>query len=368
MSYGLIDYNTVSAIASALREKTNSNANYYPRDMANAIRQIPTGGGGAGFESPVMFSISQYMTPNYAYDPHTQINLTNAVAFEVASQMPVNAMVFDSDAQWDFGGGKLKFYKYTGSYNTQICQWNSEKYNNGEYPYDLVDTTVTGEIYGLCPTEGTTNKVSILDMSHMFDYDYKISKAFCGEYTTSLRFAYNYCPNLIEAACGPYVEDMSGAYRYCPNLRTAVVGPNVKNLSQAYMYDEYIEGDVEIPKAYILKDSFNGCNRLANIYLGTDKLGDIEYGTYAAYTALSMAFARSNYSIRRNIVLANKNSYDLFVQTNASVGNIVSALNCKLADEEVLAEPIEINVNNNGYNVVRYKCNTTTNVYVYCME
>lgn len=369
MSYGLIDYNTLDAIADAIREKTNANVNYYPREMPNAIRQIPTGGGGTGFESPVMFSISQYMYPNYSYDPPTQMNLANAIAFEVASQMPANAIVFDDDAQWGLGPGRLKFYKYTGSINSKNFQWNSDKYNNAEYPYDLVDETFTGEIYGLCPTEGAINKVSILDMSHMFDYGYYLRQAICGDYTTSLSFAFNYCTNIYGAAvCGPNVEDMSGAYRYCTKLETAVVGPNVKNLYMAFAYDEYIYGDVEIEKAYDLGQAFIGCNHLANVYLGTNKLGDVEFGSYSEYKYLQGAFSRSNYVTRRNIILANKNSYDLFVQTNEARSNTVYAVGCILSDEEVLAEPLPINVNNNTYNAIRYKCNTTTNVYVYCME
>ena len=36
--------------------------------------------------------------------------------------------------------------------------------------------------------------------------------------------------------------------------------------------------------------------------------------------------------------------------------------------EETYDPPIEVNVNNNIYNVVRCAYNTSRNVYIYCME
>ena len=358
MAYGLVDHNTMANIANAIRSKTGSNAIYYPRDMARAIEQIETGGD-AGLDVPVMFSIAKYMLPNYSYQG--AVNLSASVAFEVKSQMPVDATVIDYNAQWHLGGSNnnLKFYMRTGEYNTQNYQWNSDKYNNGEFPYDLVDVVKTGTIYGLCAA-GNVNKVSVLCMDHMFEFASNITKPFCGEYTTSMKNAYGYCSQLTEAACGPYVEDMSAAYHHCAMLPSAVVGPNVTNMQQAYMYCDYVEGDVEIDKAYLLKESFYGCNRLANIFIGSTRIEN-------DYNHLYNAFSRSGFnSIRRNIVLANIESFNNFMAFGYQ--NNIYAVGCKLPDEDEYLEPVSVNVANKSYDVVRCRYNTSTNVYVYCME
>lgn len=45
MPYGLIDYDTLKNIARAIRYKANTNRDYRPRDMAQAINTIKSGGG-----------------------------------------------------------------------------------------------------------------------------------------------------------------------------------------------------------------------------------------------------------------------------------------------------------------------------------
>ena len=77
MPYGLIDYDTLNNIAKAIRYKANSNAQYYPRDMATAINGIRSGG---GLDEPTFYSLQQFY--QYYYD---QSSFPSLYEFEITN-------------------------------------------------------------------------------------------------------------------------------------------------------------------------------------------------------------------------------------------------------------------------------------------
>lgn len=347
MSYGLIDYDTIHSIADALRNKTNYNGNYYPRDMARAINNLSAGG---GFSSPIMYSIKAYKENTY---DDTVINFRAAVSFEIVNELPSYVTIIDNDAQWSQSSENipLTFYYRGGSYNTQEFVWNQAKADNEVYPYDLRNVTKGGLILGLYTNSPNINKTSIMSMDTIFQDTSNITVPICGPYTTSMKNAYAWCSNLLYPVCGNNVEDLAYAYIGCYNIRSANVGPNVKNLYSAYSACLWIDTDVEIEKAFIITNAFSGCNNIKNIYLGSELVNKDSY--------VQNAFYRSWYNHRRNIVVRHNTSYNYL--TNYAIG-------ADYDDEEVYQTPININVNNHDYSVVKCKYNTQRNIYVYCME
>ena len=269
MAYGLIDYNTLKDISDALREKTNSNANYYPRDMARAISQIKTSDG--GLDEPVAMSIGNIY-------PYPQINSYQLFGFEQINQWDenVNYTIINPDIS-------------AGSLSADAITLYYRPGNN-----------VSGYVYGMY-VDGNNwmaNQSSIMDMSNMFGYASNLTTAICGKYTVSMVNTYYACGNLTTAVCGPKVTNMSNAYIYCSNLRTAacgdsvvdmsnayyscgnlttaVFGNNVKNISNAYRGCWNIVGNYNIPAtAEDIRGLFEGCGNIISIS------GDVSNVKYA---------------------------------------------------------------------------------------
>ena len=98
------------------------------------------------------------------------------------------------------------------------------------------------------------------------------------------------------------------------------------------------------------------CNNVQNIYFNGQNL--IYYSSYY----LQNAFNRSNYSLRRNVVIHNYNAWNNFVIAgNKIFGGFIMT-------KENYETPVEVNVNGIAYNCVRCAYNITYNCYAYCME
>jgi hypothetical protein len=267
MSYGLIDYNTLRDIGDSIRFKTNSNRNYYPRDMARAINQIRTGD--MGFDEPVSLQINN----NTAYLGAAMLN--QLTGFEQINVWPENdangsyTKLID-DVSWSgISPDKISLYFHPGPGGL----------NFGLY----VDGNKWAE-----------DQSSIIDISNLFGYASNLKEAYCGKYTSNMHNTYYYCYNLIKAACGPYVNDMSYAYYGCSNLSRAVVGervtnmaysycscsnlttaefgPNVTDISYAYAGCYNLTGNITIPSTTLqMANAFGGCSNLQSIN------GNVEY-------------------------------------------------------------------------------------------
>ena len=260
MAYGLIDYNTLKNIGNAIRSKTNYSGNYYPREMANAINQIRSGG---GYEYPILPSVSYYCVNEYDNDIiHRDILLD----FEMVNQFPENNVeIIDITNAEGLSPDNVIFYKrYVTNYPKNSHSWDSSNNNYPTYYYN-------GFIYGLYANPiWNSEDISIGDMSELFRYSYYIDNAFCGRYTTSLHGTYESCSNIRSAVCGPRVEDMSAAYRSCSNLINAVCGNNVKWFASAYSNCYNLINGVCGPKVVSMKNSYNYCTNLVTAEIGSN--------------------------------------------------------------------------------------------------
>lgn len=290
MAYGLIDYNTLKNISNALREKTNSNVNYYPRDMARAIDAIVTGG---AIDEPCMFSSGQYYD-NY-YDNNI-INRYSAVGIEVSNTFPTDwdnppeyFKIIDSYAEWaGFSPDSIVFYERSGSINNR-----------------------NGNIYGMYVNNKWRNdQASIIDITDLFTYAGNITQPYCGNLTSKMVNSYYGCYNITDAVCGPLVSDMTNCYASCGNLRNAAcgnsvkimknayagcynlqtinIGPNVRDATNAFKYCSNATGEVNLGDYLIsIENAFYECSNVSAFH-GT--LSNVEIGYYAFYNCQSALF------------------------------------------------------------------------------
>lgn len=258
MPYGLIDYNTLNNIAKAIRYKANSNVQYYPRDFAQAINTIRSGG---GYDKPVLLTTSCYYINNYDNNIIKRGSLLN---FEFVNELPNNVNIIDVTNSGGMSPDNVTLYeRYVTNYPKNSHQWDSNNNNWITYYY-------SGYIYGLyVNNKWNANDTSIVDMQYLFNGCYYIENAFCGRSTTSLHSTYAGCGNLFgSAVCGNNVVDMSGAYSYCWNLTTAVCGPNVKWFKYAFNNCGNLIYGACGDNVIDMTGSYAGCYNLRNGVIG----------------------------------------------------------------------------------------------------
>lgn len=281
MPYGLIDYDTLNNIAKAIRYKANSNAQYYPRDMATAINGIRSGG---GLDEPTFYSLQQFY--QYYYD---QSSFPSLYEFEITNNNPVNqdGYVNYGNISWE-GVSPIEatFYRK----NTQII-------DNG-YTYD-------GYCYGLY-LNGNYRSASIVCMEGIFAGSY-IREPYCGNYTTSLYNAYSGCYYLKNAICGPRVQLMKRAYRGCGNITEAVVGNSVVDMSEAYSDCGNIHNGISGPNVINMSSAYNYCYNLMNLNIGPktesiDFVGYYDQNLINCYGGESVIHANNAFSYCENLL------------------------------------------------------------------
>lgn len=238
MPYGLIDYDTLKDISNAIRLKTNSNRQYYPRDMARAIDQIKTAG--MGFDQPVSLSI----TPEHIQNKFpTYPRMRDMKRFE-----QINS--------WN--------NSYQGTVMTNV-EWTGMSPDKMSLYFRMDGPNI---VYGLLVdgNNWATDQSTIIDISNMFSGSYYLTTAYCGKYTSNMHNAYHGCSNLIDAVCGDYVYDLSEAYNGCSNLRTAACGNIVENMSDAYAYCGNLTTAVFGPNVKNIANAYIGCYQLTGEY------------------------------------------------------------------------------------------------------
>ena len=241
---------------------------------------------------------------------------------------------------------------------------------------------------------------NVKSMSGAYTNCQKLTEAVCGPNVTRMDYAYQRCYNLTEAHIGPNVTYSYCAYMYCSNLvnivsegntavafsganlsnvRSIILGENAVDLSSSFM-NAYNITEIILPaNVKFLNNSFSNCYNLAS---------DIEIGPYCnniyrafyndsniqnifidgrlfaqtTYTGnVQGAFYRSNYSLNRNIVVANYSGWEKLI-TYSVLGMSMVLTNT------VYEEAMPVNVNGVSYDAVRCAYNTSYNTYLYCME
>lgn len=198
---------------------------------------------------------------------------------------------------------------------------------------------------------------NVVTMDHTYYRCNNLVNAVCGENVTNLFMTYVYCNNLIYSACGNNVTMMFDTYENCPNLQYANVGPNVVNIYAAFNNCISLNHDVIISseKLNYFGYAFMGANNLQNIAIHSAMIN-------ANKQVMQNAFYRTNYSLRRNIVLTNLASFNNFIIQSYNSCGYFSKTN------ETYAEPVAVNVNGVEYDAVRCAYNTIYNCYIYCTE
>lgn len=256
--FGLISYNTIENIADAIREKTNSEVNYYPSSMAMAIRQIRTG---EGYLYPTIYSLKQYYAGQW---DQTIINNNQMYDFEFR-----NAIIpGDSEIIGILNYGQL--------YSKNVIFYKRPLQNANEYAYGLC--TESGEIY---------NMTSIIDMENLFVGCEHLNDAISGPYTMSMINTYRSCYNLAEANCGPNVQYMDNCYESCYNLTNAVCGNNVLTMRGTYLYCSNLNNGVSGPNVLDMRYAYNGCSNLIKLNIGP-KVEDIQYVAAGCYNLVNV--------------------------------------------------------------------------------
>lgn len=286
MGYGLVDNNTLTNIADAIRFKTNSNANYYPRDMALAINQIETGGN--GFSTPVVQSVLPWATADiswsnitYNFQNNGLINTVNMRSFEFSNTIDNNANYL-AKVDWE-GRSKGNVYLYEKD-NKNIYGL----YVDGNHlPNDISILDMTGLFFNARNYTGNafcTPLTTILDGTFSGQQNI-IGNAACGDYVTSMRYAYYGCSNITNAICGPYVRYFQAAYSSCSNILHGVCGNNVVNMYGAYggctnLVDLEIGANVKDIQ-YVA----SSCRNIVNITGDANNVEKANYAFYGCYNA-----------------------------------------------------------------------------------
>lgn len=183
---------------------------------------------------------------------------------------------------------------------------------------------------------------------------YYIVDAVCGDNVINMYNAYYNCSNLVNAACGNKVVEMNYTYFNCQNLTSYVIGPMVTMLYGTYCNCISLNCDAIIPEnVKHIAQAFRNCNNVANVLIENQTLNAYRY-------SIENCLNRTNYNVRRNIVLRYLAAYNNFINYNGA-GYFTKT-------NETYAEPVEVNVNGISYNCVRCAYNITYNCYIYCME
>lgn len=238
MAVGLIDFNTLTSIADAIRLKLETTNTFAPFEMADAIKSISNGG--EGFDN--VFLVGSIPLQN-SYDD----NMLYSIGPGIREAVITNAI--PDDAKWS--------YK---------CDW---PYSTGNV-YCFCNNQNEGYLrtFGICLENGDyASNFSILDMSHLFEHCYNLRSSALpiGPMTTSMLNLYSDCSNLIGyPVCGDNVVQFSGAYSGCRNLLgQPVCGPMVINMTNAYNMCQNIEGSPAVGDNVVCAaNAYNGCSNL----------------------------------------------------------------------------------------------------------
>lgn len=171
--------------------------------------------------------------------------------------------------------------------------------------------------------------------------------------------AFYNCRNLRNVQLGETVEALPSTFRNCTNLETISLPNNITFLSHAFMDCVNLSCDIVLPceRLNYLLNAFYNCNNIQNIYIAGGN-----FANYAYKGVLNNAFYRTNYSLRRNVVIGNYLAWVNLINISYNTFGYFGKTN------ETYSEPVEVNVNGITYNTVRCAYNTTYNCYIYCME
>ena len=377
MPYGLIDYNTLKDIGRALRLKTNSNREYYPRDMAQAINTIVSGG---GYKSPVISSIL------YGQNSWDNSILTRWSLFgiERVNVLPDNVTIIDVTNSGGMSPANVTVYKrFVPDYehNTGIKNDSNNNYIIEHY---------SGNMLGLyVEPRWNADEISIIDMSEIFSGDYyiwagiytneticmrntfsgsNVRIAMCGPKVTDMSTAYNGCGNLVDAVCGENVKYMMGSYNACVNLVNSAVGNNVVDMTNAYAYcGSSLKKASFGPKVKNAAGAYYQCYSVTKV----DKLpatlvnanclfeycNNITNVTFESCENLSSAYCMFNNCTNLQYVNSEDNStFNNLSYLNNMFGNCMN----------LLSVPNITNLKKNANNLAQmfYNCSNLSNVYI----
>lgn len=157
MTQGLITEQYVKDIADAIRFKNNENKSYYPSEMAEAIMNIPTGGGGLDLSTELVLSSDKTSTTG-------EVTLTAVLTANYDDLTPS-----DVDLHGYLEGATINFYD-----ENDTLLYSSITNKNGVVTANIV---LTKSITVYCRFDGTSdyqecisNAVSIHKKSYLF-YD-----------------------------------------------------------------------------------------------------------------------------------------------------------------------------------------------------
>lgn len=240
-------------------------------------------------------------------------------------------------------------YMYT-NVKTAVCGNNVIEFN---YTYqgcnNLTDAVIGPKVINACQTyNGCVNLVNAM----IYNGQYGPSSG----YVNCLSYTFNNCTNLNNVVMEDGIRSMYYTFNNCTNLENVVLPKNIVAMCYAFHNCVNLSSDIEIGiNCNNIQNAFRNCNKIANIFIegnGFSAIGN-------QYPVLH-AFYRSNYTIRRNIVINNYAGYNKLVYYNFA-GNMYKT-------NETYAEPLEVIVNGKSYNCVRCAYNISYNCYVYCTE
>ena len=242
-------------------------------------------------------------------------------------------------------------------------RWNNYTYNlNGMYSgCELTDVgfdyDVTSMAYILSGSNITLANCTdnIINMNTAYAYCQRLTDAVMGDNVNDTYRAYADCYNLLNAACGRNTQTLYDTYFNCFNLTTAAIGNNLTNIYRAYFNCFNLYGDLDLLNVNRMYQAFYNSAGLQNIIIRSN---NIELNRYH----LEYAFYRTDYTIRRNVVLTNQNSFNNFIAYS------MNTFGQTLFTQDTFVDPVGVNVNNFEYAAVRYAYNELKNIYVYCTE
>ena len=358
MAYGLIDHDTLTDIANSIRYKTESQAQYRPKDMATAILQIP--GGSEGFDEPVVFNpryINCNNRPPIGYGGMKRIEVISDSDLANVPDLS-NYELVKTHIEWaPMSPGKIDLYFKNEGDGFVYYFVIEDKFTAKKISFICMDQCCYSNSNLRSPFCGTYTG-SLRQAFYQCTYT-DFTTAVCGENVTDMYYAYAYCNNLETAACGENVVDMSYAYYYCQKLTHAEIGPNVEILADAYYGCVALSHDIVIPeKVRDIRYAFSQADLIQNIAILTDKLPDDEYiSNYVLY-----AFTRTDKTLRRNVVITNLRTYTILKDPQYLVFYDNSSIEYT---EEIYDEPVTVTVAETDYSAVRCAYNEMANTYIY---
>lgn len=212
-----------------------------------------------------------------------------------------------------------------------------------------------GGIFSNCNSLETFDGLyNAIDLASAFSNCHNLTNVIVSENAVNVAYIFSCCYNLLEAIPCYEANNMAYAYANCVNLQNYFISPKAKDISNCFANCYNLTGNIIIPQAVeIMAGAFNGCNNIGDIVIHSNNLLNTGWRQVNA-------FRRTVYDTARHIVLTNLNSFNAFVYCNGA-GNFTKT-------NETYAEPIELNIENNSYNVVRCSYNIQYNCYIYCTE